>query len=146
MSDAMPIFRLMRLIRDARSTRNADRDLLYALALRCKPEKKFSCWPSYRQLSLDTMLDEITFRREAKRPEESGLIKHSIRPNRSNLFFINVPKLLDQVEEIEAKASLEVEEEQSPFGEVAFDDGDPDKTDSDTYYEDDANGFRGEDQ
>ena len=87
MEQKMPVFAVLRLVRDARSTRNAERQLLDALAMRCQPAKKFLSWPSYRQLALDTQLDEITLKRAAKRLEDKRLIKRVIRQNRSNCFY-----------------------------------------------------------
>jgi hypothetical protein len=120
----MPHFALLRLIRDARSTKNADRDLLNALALRSQPAKNFISWPSYRQLALDTQLDEITLRRAAKRLETVKLINRVIRANRSNCFFINVPLLEKQaaaVKELEDAAKHQGPDAKSPFGEPVMD-------------------------
>src|SRR5580698_5020947 len=123
MSDTMSNFELLRLIRDARSTRNADRELLFALGLRADPKKKFSCFPSYRQLALDTQLDEVTLKRAARRLEQAELIKRSIRANRSNLFFLNVPKLQEQKAKAEKEgAKAAAFDEVSPFGEPSIDD------------------------
>jgi DNA-binding MarR family transcriptional regulator len=119
MSNVMSVFAVLRLIRDARSTRNADRALLMALGLRCQPAKKFLCWPSYRQLALDTQLDEVTLKRAAKRLEDAGLIKRVVRQNRSNAFFLNISLLQDQAAAVKAadeeakKAAFE--DEGSPF-------------------------------
>jgi DNA-binding MarR family transcriptional regulator len=125
-SAVMPVFRVLRLVRDARSTRNAQRELLYALAMRCQPAKKFICWPSYAQLAKDTLLDETTLKRAAKRLEDADLIKRVVRPNRSNCFYLNVALLQVQaaaVKEAEEAAKLVAEEDdESPFGDPVIDD------------------------
>jgi DNA-binding MarR family transcriptional regulator len=92
----------MRIIRDARSTRGGHRQLLNALALRCSPDKNYITWPSYRQLSLDTLLDPATLKRAAHSLEESKLIKRGTRQNRSNLFWINTALLQKQAAAIKA--------------------------------------------
>ncbi|MGI4827759.1 MAG: hypothetical protein ACRYFU_06165 [Janthinobacterium lividum] len=109
---------MLRNIRDARSTRNAERQLLDALGLRCNPKKKYMCWPSYHQLSLDTGLDSVTLKRAAKRLEDRNLIKRVVRQNRSCLFYLNVALLQEQAEAVKAaeEASRQaVEEDESPF-------------------------------
>jgi DNA-binding MarR family transcriptional regulator len=125
-SAVMPVFRVLRLVRDARSTRNAQRELLYALAMRCQPAKKFICWPSYAQLAKDTLLDVTTLKRAAKRLEDAELIKRVVRPNRSNCFYLNVPLLQEQAAAIKAAedaAKLVVEEDdEAPFGDPVIDD------------------------
>ena len=45
-TETLPVFSVLRLIRDAHSTRKAERQLLDALGLRCNPKKKYLCWPS----------------------------------------------------------------------------------------------------
>jgi hypothetical protein len=101
-SKIMPIFSVMRTIRDARSTKNAPRELLYALAMRCDPAKKFICWPSYRTLALDTQLDEVTLKRAAKLLEDDGIIRRVVRANRSNCFFLNIALLQEQAAAVKA--------------------------------------------
>jgi DNA-binding transcriptional regulator YhcF (GntR family) len=84
------------LIRDSRSTRNAERNLLYALALRVNPSKGYHCWPSYEQLALDTCCNEATLKKAAASLEKKGLIKRKLRHNRANKFTINIEKLKEQ--------------------------------------------------
>jgi|GEM_PF-3688827 len=127
----MPIFRILRLVRDARSTKKADRALLYALVLRCRPAEKFIAWPSYARLALDTLLDEVTLQRAAKRLEEAGLIKRVVRANRSNHFYINVALLQDQAAKAKAedaakRASDDVFDDSS-FERPVMDDDDADQ-------------------
>ena len=95
----LPLFSLLRTIRDAHSTRDAQRDLLMALAMRCNPSKGYICWPSYAQLEEDTMLNQETLKRAAKKLEDTKLIRRRKRPNHSNIFFINAPLLIQQAEE-----------------------------------------------
>jgi DNA-binding MarR family transcriptional regulator len=125
MSEVMPVFRVLRYIRDARSTQKAERALLLALGMRCQPAKKFIAWPSYRQLALDTCLDEVTLKRAAKKLEDANLIKRTIRPNRSNCFYINVPLLQQQAAAVKAAedaAKGTSGDEGSPFGDPVLTD------------------------
>ncbi|MDR3725963.1 MAG: hypothetical protein P4K86_02865 [Terracidiphilus sp.] len=115
----LPVFSVLRLVRDARSTTNAPRELLYALALRCQPAKNFISWPSYCQLAKDTQLNEITLKRAAKTLEDAKLIRRVVRANRSNCFFINVALLQEQAAEV--KATDEAEKLASASDESPFD-------------------------
>jgi hypothetical protein len=135
MTSTMPIFKVLRLIRDARSTKHADRALLNALALRCDPRKKFACWPSYRQLALDTLLDEVTLQRAARRLEDAGLIKRTIRANRSNLFFLNIPKLIEQADSVKKAEARDADPCESPFEQPTLDDTEDDNNGDDNWYE-----------
>lgn len=129
----MPIFEVLRLVRDARSTKKADRELLVALALRCDPTKHFIAWPSYAPLALDTLLDQATLKRAAKRLEDAGLIKRVVRTNRSNHFFINVPLLQEQAAQVKAGDASKIQTgegiEASPFEAPALEDAAIDSTD-----------------
>ncbi len=55
--------------------KGAQWEMLYALALRRNPNKKFICFPSYSQLAEDTQLDPATLKRAAKALEDKHLIK-----------------------------------------------------------------------
>jgi DNA-binding MarR family transcriptional regulator len=107
---SMPLIRILWLIRDARSTKNSERELLYALALRCNPNKNYSCWPSYRLLAEDTQLDPATLQRAAKLLEGRQLIKRAQRRNRSNYFYLNIRLLQEQAAAVEER-----EKEKAPF-------------------------------
>src|ERR1700739_725274 len=76
-------------IRDARSTDNAQRELLYALALRSNPNENYSCSATYKQLERDTLLGNKTLRRAANKLVADNLISRAYRTNDSNIFFIN---------------------------------------------------------
>ena len=121
----MSVFQVMRLVRDARSTKGAQRQLLMALALRCNPKKKFICWPSYRVLAEDTLLDPMTLKRAAKKLEDGKLIKRSVRSNHSNVWWVNVALLEEQAAEVKAAANgaNEPSEDDCPFQEPAGHDG-----------------------
>jgi DNA-binding MarR family transcriptional regulator len=134
-------FEVMRIIRDSRAVRNAPRQLLDALGLRCRPREGFKAWPSYRQLGIDTGLDPMTLKRAAKKLEEAQLIKRVVRPNRSTLFFLNISLLQKLAEESrkadderkraeEAKklAAINIE---SPFPEPVIDNNCPSDDDGD---------------
>ena len=98
-----------------------------ALALRCNPKKRYSCWPSYRQLALDTGLHEVTLKAAAADLEEANLVKRVTRRNRSNIFFLNIAKLEEQADAVrKAEAEARVKraaEEENPFGVPDFEDG-----------------------
>ena len=117
----LSLFRLQLLVRDARSTKGARRALLNALTLRCRPDQRYSCFPSYATLAKDTMLDPATLKRAAMALEKAGLIKRKVRRNQSNVFFINVALLMKQAAEIKAadeaaqKALQDVDEEMEAF-------------------------------
>jgi DNA-binding MarR family transcriptional regulator len=120
-SKSMSLFSVLLAIRDARSTRGAQREFLIALGLRCKPEQRFVCWPSYEQLAKDTQLKIVTLKKAARGLEEAGYISRTIRPHRSNKFFINMGKIVAEAEanreaEAEARAARKiVQGEESPF-------------------------------
>ena len=123
-NDVMPVFGVIRLVRDAQSTRNAERELMYALAMRCNPAKKFMSWPSYRMLASDTMLDQATLKRAAKRLEDQQLIKRVVRANRSNVFYLNVALLQQQAADVKAAEKVrklaESGQDESPFADVTM--------------------------
>jgi hypothetical protein len=130
--EVMPIFRLLRLVRDSRSTKNADRGLLNAIVLRCNPANKFIAWPSYRQLALDTGLNMVTLKRAAKRLEEAKLIKRVVRANRSNCFYVNASLLQDQAAQVRAaedEAKRTKTDDESPFEQPIIGDQDDDQGD-----------------
>jgi hypothetical protein len=120
-STSMSLISVLLLIRDDRKTKGAQRELLYALALRCQPDKAFICWPSYQQLALDTQLNEVTLKRAAHALEEAGYIHRVIRPNHSNKFFLNMAKIqaeamVNRAADQEARAARKaVEVEEAPF-------------------------------
>jgi hypothetical protein len=118
---SMSLFSVLLAIRDARSTRGAQRELLIALGLRCQPELRFVCWPSYEQLAKDTQLKIVTLKKAARALEEAGYISRAIRPHRSNKFFINMGKILAEAE-VNRQADAEIravnkvaQAEESPF-------------------------------
>jgi DNA-binding MarR family transcriptional regulator len=92
------ILNLLLAIRDAGSTKGAQRALLNALALRANPNNDFVCWPSYRVLSMDTCLDGGTLKRAAKRLEDAGLIRRVVRQQQSNRFYVSFDVLAAQAE------------------------------------------------
>lgn len=94
-------------IRDARSTKGAQRALLVALALRCDPKKGYLCWPSYRVLAQDTCYDEVTLKRAARALEEYKLIRRHTQRARSNRYYINAKLLAAQAAENNAQNNRE---------------------------------------
>ena len=81
------------MVRDSRSTKGAQRQLLMAIAIRANAKAKYSRFPSYARLADDAQLDEVTLRRAAAALERKGLIQRRRRTNRSNLFLLQVPML-----------------------------------------------------
>ena len=106
---------LLWLIRDARSTKGAARHLLMALALRCNPKQRYSCWPSYSMLAQDTQLDEVTLKRAAAKLEDAKLIHRVVRKNRSNRWYINVALLQQQANAVMAAKKAEDDAEECIF-------------------------------
>ena len=88
-------FEIMNDARDAQLTKGAQQSLLYHLILRCDPKKDYSCFPSFELLCADTGLDMTTVKRAARELTKKGLISRVVRPNRSNLWYVNV-KLLQE--------------------------------------------------
>ncbi len=94
----LPLISIMWAIRDSRCTRNAERQLLDALAMRCNPSKGYTCWPSYEMLGLDTGCNPATLKKAALALEKMGLIHRRVRRNRSNIYTVHVAKILQQAE------------------------------------------------
>ena len=117
-SPSMPLIRILWAIRDARSTKDSERELLYALALRCNPKNNYSCWPSYNQLAEDTQLDPATLQRAAKRLESKKLIKRVQRRNHSNRFYVNARLLQEQAAAMKAQDKDDVPFEAPEFQEI----------------------------
>ena len=123
----IPLISLLWLIRDARSTKGAERQLLDALAMRCNPKQGYSCFPSYALLAKGTGLSIISLKRAAAALEKAGKIRRRTRQNKSNIFFLNIALL--QEEAAAQKAADQAEREQlhadsghepgSPFEEPA---------------------------
>jgi DNA-binding MarR family transcriptional regulator len=93
---AVSLLKVLLLVRNARSTEKAERALLIAIALRCKPKDNWRCWPSYEMLAKDTLLSESALKMAAKKLEKVGLIRRVVRHNRSNVFIMNVDLLQEQ--------------------------------------------------
>ena len=96
--EPLPIFKVMRIVRDARSTSGSQRLVLWALSLRCSPKRGYTAFPSYATLGKDTGLDPHTCKRAARALEEASLIQRIRRRNRANVFRLNVALLLDQMD------------------------------------------------
>jgi DNA-binding transcriptional MocR family regulator len=94
-SDLPGMFVVMLAIRDSHVAKGAQQALLYALALRARPEKHYTCLPSYAQLSQDTGLHGITLQRAAAELESRSLIRRGVRRNTSNVYQINVALILE---------------------------------------------------
>jgi hypothetical protein len=93
--DSMSLISVLWTIRDSRYVRNAERQLLDALAMRCNPKKGYRCWPSYAQLSLDTGCSIATLKKAAAGLEQKQIIKRYVRHNRANVYAINIAKLVE---------------------------------------------------
>jgi DNA-binding MarR family transcriptional regulator len=101
--------------RDSQLVRNSELVLLMMLSLRVNPTKQYSCFPSYQLLSRDTGLDMTTLKRAARSLEGKNLIRRKVRPNHSNLWYLNVGMIQQAAEENRASAKTEEDETGSPF-------------------------------
>jgi hypothetical protein len=121
--DSLPsAFKVLIWARDAGSTRGAERELLYALILRCRKEVKYAAFPGYALLAGDTGLHPITLKRAAAGLIKAGIIRRHVRPNRSNMWYINVALLQEQAEARKAERKerqkrLQADDESAPFPE-----------------------------
>jgi len=106
---------LVLMVRDSRSTKGAQRQLLMAIAIRANAKVKYSCFPSYAQLADDAQMDQVTLRRAAAALEAKGLIKRRRRTNRSNLFFLQVLVLEGHAAEARAARTQEKQARQLAF-------------------------------
>jgi hypothetical protein len=114
---SMNTWEILNDARDSRLTKGAQQSLLYHLIMRSDPKKQYSCFPAYELLCLDTGLDMTTLKRAARELERKELVIRQVRPNRSNVWYINVAKLqevaaADRASRKEAKLEAGV---QSPF-------------------------------
>jgi len=92
--------KLLRLIELTTSTKSSERTLLVCLALHADMNKRYVCWPSYDTLAKWTQLHPTTLRLAAAGLEDKELIRRVERPYTTNLFFINVERILAEVAEI----------------------------------------------
>lgn len=106
MSAVISITTALRAIRDSRSTKHADRAVLIALILRCRPKEGYKCWPSYDTLADDCQLDPATVKRAAKHLIQAKLVLIRHRRNKSNMFYVNVPKLVVDAETMQAQLKV----------------------------------------
>ncbi|MDE1156360.1 MAG: helix-turn-helix domain-containing protein [Acidobacteriaceae bacterium] len=91
------------ILRDARNSglfRKAAQSLYYHLALRADQSKQYSTYVGYPTLCADTGLDAKTLQKAAAELEDQGLIRRVVRPNHSNIWFLNVTAVRDAVERI----------------------------------------------
>jgi Helix-turn-helix domain len=92
----MSNFEVLRFIRDARSTKGADRAVLNALALRANPNARYSCYPSLQTIADDTMLSVRQVQRALPKLRQANLITYKKRDYKSNYYWINVAELSSQ--------------------------------------------------
>jgi DNA-binding MarR family transcriptional regulator len=88
-------FALLWTIRDARLVRNAENQLVMALAMRCNPTKGYTCFPSYSLLAKDTGCNINTLKKAAAELERKGLIRRRTRKSKANVFAICVDQFLE---------------------------------------------------
>ncbi len=105
---------ILKLIRDARSTKHSDRIVLSALAIRVNPRKRHSCWPGQPLLVIDTQLDLKTVRAALDRLEANGLIARKKRFDDTDVYWINVALLQRQAA---ANKAMKDELPECPFDE-----------------------------
>lgn len=108
--------------RDAHITTKAEQSLLYHLIMRCDPRKNYSCYPRYAQLCLDTGLEQKTLQRAAAWLEKEGYMRRVIRPEQSNLWFVDAVRIHTLAVEKRVEEKREKEErEKCPFAPPTFD-------------------------
>jgi len=108
-------------IRDAGSTKGADRLVLIALLSRCANDGLFKCFPSYALLAYDAQVNIQTAKRSVRNLVQAGIVRRKVRRNQSNFFFINVSLLKEQAETALAETRRRREQEdadEDDFGEV----------------------------
>jgi Helix-turn-helix domain len=86
---------LLWTIRDARLVRNAENQLVMALAMRCNPAKGYTCFPSYSLLAKDTGCNINTLKKAAAELERKGLIHRRTRKSKANVLTICVDRFLE---------------------------------------------------
>jgi DNA-binding transcriptional regulator YhcF (GntR family) len=111
----MRLIALLWAIRDSRCTRNANRQLLDALGMRCNPAKGYTCWPSYELLAKDTGCNVATLKKAAAALEKMGLIRRRQRRNKSNIFVLNIDKILQLAETKRAEDRAKQDVIEGPF-------------------------------
>ncbi|MFC6644436.1 helix-turn-helix domain-containing protein [Granulicella cerasi] len=89
------------ILRDARDSgllRKAAQSLYYHLALRADQRTDYSTYVGYETLCADTGLDSKTLQKAARELESDGLVSRTIRPNRSNVWHLNIWEMHDRAE------------------------------------------------
>lgn len=95
------VHNILCLIDDARSTRGVSRTLLNVLAAHCKPATGRICWPGYNPNVY--LMDFETFQRATKKLIKRGLIIKSSLSNEPHVYYINLPMLKNQAEQVSKK-------------------------------------------
>lgn len=125
----MTSFELVKVVRDARAVKGAQRLLLDALVTRANTKQDYSCFPSYTKLMKDTQLKLTQLKVAARELENKGLIRRTYRARSSNRFHINVPMLV-KLAAANRKADKEAREGEDaakgPFDEAEITDAGPD--------------------
>jgi DNA-binding MarR family transcriptional regulator len=142
----IPMFKVARLVRDARATTTPGQTLvLWALTLRCDPADHYSCYPSYDLIAKDTRLNIGTVKRVVSELKAMGLISTLVRHNHSSIYWVDIAKLIkmsaanmlaDKAER-EAKTAKN-KETGCPFAEPSLDDLEPTETGIDSDENDDS--------
>ena len=116
-SKKITAFHLLLAIRDAQYIKGSMLMLLFALAIRSRRSKsgKFFCFPSYRQLELDTQLDIRTLKRAAKGLDDLGVMKRRVRHKQSNFFYIDYEFFREAAERNKMSSEEESLENWDPF-------------------------------
>jgi hypothetical protein len=108
---------LLKDARDSHLVAKAQFMLLLMLIVRCDPEKDYSCYPGYELLAEDTGLNMKTLKAAAVGLEGKKLVKRRVRPNHSNVWYINA-KLLHET--AEAKRAAKAEERSERYDDCPF--------------------------
>lgn len=110
------------ILRDARDSglfKKAWQALYYHLALRANQKTDYSTFVGYETLCSDTGLNAKTIQEAAAQLEAAGLISRKVRPNHSNVWYLNVW-------EVHKVAETRRETPVNPFAPAAIPAGAPD--------------------
>lgn len=93
MKDTLTTLDILRDARDSGLFRKAGQALYYHLALRANQRTDYSTFVGYETLCSDTGLNAKTIQEAAVQLEAAGLISRKVRPNHSNVWYLNVWKV-----------------------------------------------------
>lgn len=98
MKDMLTTLDILRDARDSGLFRKAGQALYYHLALRANQRTDYSTFVGYETLCSDTCLDPKTLQKAAAQLEAADLISRKVRPNHSNIWYLNVWRVHKEAE------------------------------------------------